>query len=433
MSNSGGYSSNELLNGADHPPTPAGAAAASAERNGHSNGHGGIKQGAQAWAQSAGSNLSHAARTTGNYISHASAETSKSIQGCFGGRSGRANRTDYEALATDENGAPIDKWTNRHPLLTRTLVTVLSLFLLLGAVVAAMLLHLVFGTLHAPSAEVQKAMLDSSLLLKGPESISVLNISDAGVNVAITGHFGLDPDRALDLWLGEKKSMGAWKRWDRSWIEWVLNDLHAVQVDVGEIRIAEPDWSIEIPEQKLDLISDGKKKKKNETSEPAFALDADAPAPPAADLLSFRIDPLYIPIPRLLNGKESEEELEQPPVIGGNHSSPRARKTLREVRLELLFKPAAPAEEIIAFVNRSVNSVQKSITLDLKVASLALKGLNAADWQKQSGGEKPDKKSKVKRSIVSAAKFVSLKEGQIRKRFTQKGESTSRACSRSIC
>jgi hypothetical protein len=318
------------------------------------------------------------------------------------------------------------KWSRRHPILLRSILAILGLLILLIAAVAAIVLHLVLGTLSAPSAEAQKAMIDSSILLKGPDSISLLNISDAGINVAISGRLGLDPDKALDLWLGEKDKMGAWKRWDRKWIEWAFMQVKAVKVEVGEIRIAEPDWSIDIPEQALDLIGGLKGNKSHKAEGVMSALSA------PVDLLSFHIDPLIIPLPSLVNTEESSSFAgEQPPLIGGNGSTPRTRKTLHPINLELLFKPASPAEEIIAFFNSSLTT--KRVTLDLKVAGLKMRGLNAKELRREEEGEQGAKGGKEKGgSWMNVAKWVDLKEGEIRKRFTQKSKYILHFCQRGL-
>ncbi|KDN53535.1 hypothetical protein K437DRAFT_252898 [Tilletiaria anomala UBC 951] len=369
------------------------------------------------WSSVTAIHASNAWKSASLAMSHTVSQASHTVQGCFPSNAYTALPTSDEQEPDEEEGAGRRhgaKWRQRHPLGFRSLLFAAALLALFLAAIAAMLLHLFLGTLSAPSPERQKAILDSSLLLKGPDTISVLNISDAGVSVAVSGWLGMDPDKALDLWLGEKDKMSAWKRWDRSWVEWVLKDVKAVKVEVGEIRIAEPDWNVDIPEQKIDLFGNNSRNG-GDHNDGFRALDDAMPAPQAPlDFISFQTDPLIIPIPRLLHAGQAAQ-FDRKEEVDGERSTNRTYSTMHPIRLELLFKPATPAENIIAFANASF--ARKHITLDLKVAGLHVSGLDAKALEREKEATKGAAKTTKSGGV---AKWIDLREGQIRKRFTQK-------------
>ena len=106
-------------------------------------------------------------------------------------------------------------WWKEHPIVARTVYAILGLILAILILIGIEVAHLLLSTLSAPSQLAQDRILDESLLLKGPDHVQLLNISDDGILVRVDARLGLDPDHALDLWLGEKGKQGWWKNRER--------------------------------------------------------------------------------------------------------------------------------------------------------------------------------------------------------------------------
>ncbi|PWN18578.1 hypothetical protein BCV69DRAFT_284886 [Microstroma glucosiphilum] len=271
------------------------------------------------------------------------------------------------------------KRTLRNPIVRAVLFTLLGLLVLILLLIGIEVAHISLSTLKSPSEEAQARILDEALVLEGPDSVRLLNISDDGIQVRVDGRLGLDPDRALDIWLGKRKVEGWWKRKDRDLVEWALGKVGGVKVELGQLTIAEPDWSLDIEEQELDLIPDQAKDGRSGAVKALSPRSVSASAPPRS-LLTFHLDPLYVPFPGLLHSSEAEG-----PILGGPNSTHRARLTMRPLNLTLLFKPVAPAPYLVTLGERAAK--QGNATLDIKVDSLSVKGITQAEMEGRPAGK----------------------------------------------
>lgn len=272
------------------------------------------------------------------------------------------------------------KRTLRNPIVRAVLFTLLGLLVLILLLIGIEVAHLSRSTLKSPSEEAQARILDEALVLEGPDSVRLLNISDDGIQVRVDGRLGLDPDRALDIWLGKRKEEGWWKRKDRDLVEWALGKVGGVKVELGQLTIAEPDWSLDIEEQELDLIPDQSKAGKSGAVKSLSRRSLATSAGPRS-LLTFHLDPLYVPFPGLLHSSEVADG----PILGGPNSTHRARLTMRPLNLTLLFKPVSPAPYLVALGERAAK--QGNATLDIKVDSLSVKGITQAEMEGRPAGK----------------------------------------------
>ncbi|CDR88215.1 uncharacterized protein SPSC_03876 [Sporisorium scitamineum] len=278
-----------------------------------------------------------------------------------------ASRRNSRSIHTSSE-ASFAAWRHEHPFIMRSLYTVAALLILLALIVVAVS-HLYLATLKSPSPEAQSRILDESLLLKGPDRVQLLNISDDGILVRVDARLGLDPDHALDLWLGQRGQQGWWKNKERKLVEWAVGKVAGVQVDVGEVRLAEigAAWAQEVL--------------------PPASLSSAEFDP--RDMLSFHLDPLVLPLPplkRKIDGgdKDSKDAL-RPPILG-NHSTPAAQHNMSPLNLTVLLKPVVPAPYIMDYAQHAIK--KGFAQLDVKIASLRVRGLAKSEIRGINHGRK---------------------------------------------
>lgn len=254
------------------------------------------------------------------------------------------------------SAASFAAWRHEHPYIMRSLYSVAALLVLVLILIIVAVSHLYMVTLKSPSPEAQSRILDESLLLKGPDRLQLLNISDEGILVRVDARLGLDPDHALDLWLGQRGEQGWWKNKERKFVEWAVGKVAGVQVDVGEVRLSEIGAAWE--SQTLAAAS--------LTSSPEFD---------PRDMLGFHLDPLVLPLPRLnrkIEGDSDGSDNVHPPILG-NHSTRAARQNMSPLNLTVLLKPVVPAPYILDYAQ---HAIRKGVAqLDVKIASLRVRGL----------------------------------------------------------
>ncbi|EST10169.1 hypothetical protein PSEUBRA_000582 [Kalmanozyma brasiliensis GHG001] len=253
------------------------------------------------------------------------------------------------------SAASFSAWRHEHPFIMRTLYAIVALLFILLVLIAVAVSHLYLATLKSPTPEAQSRILDESLLLKGPDRVQLLNISDEGILVRVDARLGLDPDHALDLWLGHRGKQGWWRNKERKLVEWTMGKVAGVQVDVGQVRLSE-----------IGAVWD-------QQALPSAGL-ASAGFDPR-DLLAFHLDPLVLPLPplnrKIEKGKDDEEAL-RPPILG-NHSTPAAQHNMSPLNLTVLLKPVVPAPYIMDYAQ---HAIKKGFAhLDVKIESLRVRGL----------------------------------------------------------
>ncbi|KAJ9479824.1 hypothetical protein PHBOTO_003304 [Pseudozyma hubeiensis] len=266
------------------------------------------------------------------------------------------------------SAASFAAWRQEHPFVMRSIYAIASLLLILLILIVVAVSHLYAATLKTPSPEAQSRILDESLLLKGPDRLQLLNISDEGILVRVDARLGLDPDHALDLWLGSRGDQGWWKNKERKLVEWAVGKVAGVQVDVGEVRLSEIGASWD--QQAL----------------PSTSLSANAFDP--RDMLGFHIDPLVLPLPplnRKIDGDNDDADALRPPILG-NHSTPAARHNMSPLNLTLLLKPVVPAPYILDYAQHAIN--KGFAQLDVKIASLRVRGLAKSEIHGINHGRK---------------------------------------------
>ncbi|SPO24996.1 uncharacterized protein UTRI_01511_B [Ustilago trichophora] len=278
-----------------------------------------------------------------------------------------ASRRNSRSIHTS-SAASFAAWRHEHPFLMRSLYTVAALLLTLLVLIIVAVSHLYLATLKSPSPEAQSRILDESLLLKGPDRLQLLNISDEGILVRVDARLGLDPDHALDLWLGQRGKQGWWKDKERKLVEWAMGKVAGVQVDVGEVRLAEIGASWE--QQMLP---------------PAVAASAEFDP---RDMLAFHLDPLVLPLPplnRKIHGGKDDKDALRPPILG-NHSTPAAQHNMSPLNLTVLLKPVVPAPYIMDYAQ---HAIKKGIAqLDVKIANLRVRGLAKSEIHGINHGRK---------------------------------------------
>ncbi|TKY85234.1 hypothetical protein EX895_006314 [Sporisorium graminicola] len=279
-----------------------------------------------------------------------------------------ASRRNSRSIHTS-SAASFAAWRQEHPFIMRSLYTVAALLLIVLALIVVAVSHLYLATLKSPSPEAQSRILDESLLLKGPDRVQLLNISDDGILVRVDARLGLDPDHALDLWLGPRGKQGWWKNKERKLVEWAVGKVAGVQVDVGEVRLAEIGAAWEqnlLPPASLSNVEFDPR-----------------------DMLGFHLDPLVLPLPplnRKIDGgdKDSKDAL-RPPILG-NHSTPAAQHNMSPLNLTVLLKPVVPAPYIMDYAQHAIK--KGFAQLDVKVASLRVRGLAKSEIRGINHGRK---------------------------------------------
>lgn len=270
------------------------------------------------------------------------------------------------------SAASFAAWRQEHPYVMRTLYAIVGLLLVLLVLIAIAVSHLYLATLKSPSPESQSRILDESLLLKGPDRLQLLNISDEGILVRVDARLGLDPDHALDLWLGRRGEQGWWKNKERKLVEWAMGKVAGVQVDVGEVRISEigAAWD-------QSVIS------------PAVIASSSESAFDPRDMLAFHLDPLVLPLPPLKrkidrNSEDNKDSL-RPPILG-NHSTPAAQHNMSPLNLTVLLKPVVPAPYIMDYAQHAIK--KGFAQLDVKIAGLRVRGLAKSEIHGINHGRK---------------------------------------------
>lgn len=330
------------------------------------------------------------------------------------------SQSPHPSSSSPSLGSRFHSFKSKHPNLLLSFISLSLLFLLLILFYAFILIHLLFFTLSPPNDSIKTQILDSSILLKGPDSISLLNISDDGILISLQGRLGLDPDRALDLYLGEKKNLGWLKRKERDWIEWSIGKIGGIQIETGEIVISEPDWKLDLKEDYLGILDPKKKNKKHQEEESPSSLslsakDDDDDNNPPLDLLSFHIQPLIIPLPNLSSNKKHASnphlDQDQEPILGGNHSTHKTHQTLNPLNLTLLLRPVSEAPEIMKVVKKAIK--KKKAILDLDLKSLRIRGIQRRQMKENEGDRKIG---------GGIAGWVDVRQNHIIKRLAEKSE-----------
>ncbi|KAL9939840.1 hypothetical protein V8E36_001657 [Tilletia maclaganii] len=358
-------------------------------------------------------------RTTST-LSHWAASTKAALKSSSGG--GGHHHQQHEELDEDE----LERRLRRKTALQRTAhiagVTLFALALALLVLGAILLGHLFIITLKPPSEDKQSAILTRALTLKGPDRLSLLNLTSEGVLVQLDARLGLDPDEAFDEWLGVRGSRSAWQNIERRWLEWGFRKVKGIRIDiVGPITVAEPDWSRDLPRRRLHLI-DGKhkKKKKQHVAEEDASVwsNRNSTAPPA-DLLDFAIEPLYIRLPPLRSRSAKSSIQPQDGAEGGDHPTHRAEHNLTPLNLTLLLKPLLPVSELAAIVEAAAK--KKKATLDINVPGVTVRGLGERDMRE---GERRKREGlpPIERGAMrygwGIAGWLSLRQGQTGSRVT---------------
>ncbi|PWN53592.1 hypothetical protein IE53DRAFT_300395, partial [Violaceomyces palustris] len=317
--------------------------------------------------------LGHAQRRTGllNHIkaswlglwrdsdAKASARRKRAQRRTVSGASASSRRSSRN-LANPRDGG--GTWRRYQPIVMTMVYTLAALTVLVLLLLGFAAAHLFLSTLKSPDAEAQSKILDESLLLKGPDRLQLLNISDDGILVRVDARLGLDPDHALDIWLGKKGKQGWWKNKERDLIEWAVGKVGGVQIEVGEVTLAQNGaaWT-----EHVGLDSSYYRASDDEERQPQ-------------DLLAFHLAPLVLPLPALRAPRSIIGDESKPPILG-NHSTPSARKNLNPLNLTILLKPVSPAPYILKFAEEAIE--QGKVKLDVKVRSLRVRGLSGKELQ----------------------------------------------------
>ncbi|UZJ56951.1 hypothetical protein CBS101457_006271 [Exobasidium rhododendri] len=266
------------------------------------------------------------------------------------------------------NATRLQNFKTYHPGLYWTIVALSSLILLVLLLLILAIAHLFVFTLRSPSEDVQQQIMAKSFSLDGPDSIEVLNLSQEGMTVSIQGRIGIDGKSALDEWLGERRTRSWYNRKERDVIEWAAGKIKGVQVDVGQVSVRSPDWSIHRKVNEVNLIPDGKEGK-DDTGDGSLARakkGEEAPQLPPTDLVTFNIETLYVPIPSFASRSTRDD-------FGG----PEATTALN---LTVLLKPSGP--DLMAFAQRAIKA--KKAILDVNVARVQVRGLNKKEWSQKA-------------------------------------------------
>jgi hypothetical protein len=293
------------------------------------------------------------------------------------------------------NATRLQNLKTYHPHLYRTLIALSSLILIVLFLLVLAIAHLFVITLRSPNEEIQQRIVSRSFSLDGPDSVEVLNVNENGLTVSVQGRIGIDGNSALDEWLGEKKTKGWYNRKERDVIEWAGGKIKGVQVDVGQIALRSPDWSIERKVDEVHLLPEGKDDAINDIV--TFTKSkSKLPNLPPTDLVTFHIDPLYVPLPAIGAGMTSRDEYDGP-------------EATTPLNLTILLKPSGP--DLMAFAQGALKA--KKAILDVNIESVHVRGLNQKEWNQQSI-------STFRRWSVPG--YVDVSMGDAWKRLGQKSE-----------
>lgn len=267
-----------------------------------------------------------------------------------------------------ENQSRLQNLKTNHPHLYLTLVILSSLILAVFFLLVLAIAHLFFITLRTPNEKLRNRIANRSFSLDGPDQLQVLNLSQDGLTVSVQGRIGIDSKSALDEWLGERRSKGWYNRKERDVIEWAVNKVKGVQVDVGKITLRSPDWTQDrdieevhlIPDNNTDLqfYSESKEERNMWKGEKLL------PEQPPTDLVTFQVDSLYVPLP----------------PVGSALSADQGPKANTMLNLTIVLKPSGP--DLMTFAQNA--SKAKKAILDVNVASVQVRGLNSKEWKQQS-------------------------------------------------
>ncbi|CAD6891343.1 unnamed protein product [Tilletia controversa] len=365
--------------------------------------------------------LTHAWQQTTHTVRQWTASLSAHGSGGNGGGDGEVEvEEDEDALEHRRQRKAV--WHRRAHVAGVALFAVVLALLVFGAIILG---HLFMITLRAPSQEKQAAILARSLTLKGPDRLSVLNLTSEGIHVQLDARLGLDPDDALDEWLGVRGSRSAWQNFERRWLEWSFRQVKGVRIDVtGVVLVSEPDYSKNLPSKRLHLIDAGKHKNKSgnahDDDETVFTNSGGDDSEPPADLLGFDIEPLYIRIPPLRASRSARSRDASGDDEDPDQPTHRASHNLTPLNLTLLLKPLSPIPRLVSFGEAAVN--KRKVTLDLNMPGLLVRGLGEYDLRegerRKAEGRAPVGKDQL-RTGWGVASWIALRQGQSGSRVTE--------------
>lgn len=247
--------------------------------------------------------------------------------------------------------------------------TIVGLLIAIGVVLLLLLIavaHLFLITLRSPNEAVQQRIIARSLNVDGPDKVELLNLTSEGVYVRIDGRIGLDGDAALNEWLGPRKEKGLWKRKERDLIEWVFTKVKGAEVDVGQVALRSPDWSVKRKVDEIHLLPEG------DDGDEGKKIQSLARQEPI-DLITFDIEPLLVPLPPLKGHGVTS--------LGNKDEAPEAKTPLS---LTVLLKPSAP--DLLVFAQNAIKN--KRAVLDFNVHSVRVRGLSQKEWTAGEAGKK---------------------------------------------
>ncbi|KAK0543611.1 hypothetical protein OC846_006028 [Tilletia horrida] len=302
-------------------------------------------------------------------------------------------------------------------------VALFSIFLAIFVFGAIVLGHLFIITLRPLSSQEQSAIVNRALIVKGPDRLSLLNLTSDGALVQLDARLGLDPDEALDEWLGARGSRSPWQNLERRWLEWGFRQVKGIRIDVlGSVSFSEQDKSKDLPPKHLHLI-DGKNQKKkhshNGTEPHTLEERTETPESPPAELLGFDIEPLYVRIPPLRSGKSRKSSGEKEQTGDASSPTDRAQTNLSPLNLTLLLRPLVPIPDLVAIGEKVVK--QKKATFDIHVPDVLVRGLGEKDMRegekRKAQGQVPKESSRLRRGW-GVAGWVNLRQGAATTRVT---------------
>lgn len=272
----------------------------------------------------------------------------------------RSESTDETVRNSSGIKAKLLRYRSEHPTAFIVLTALSGLFLFVLVLFLIVLFHLLFVTLRNPDDATQQRIMANSFSIDGPDNVRVVGLADNGLTINIQGRIGIDPDVALNEWLGERKDVSWWKRKDRDIVEWAVNKVAGVQVDVDTLALRSPDWSVKRDVDRVNLIPDDDKKKKKKYHASISKKQILPPTP--ADLVTFKIDPLLIPVPQV--GKSDHIKGQSAPAAD------------TPIDITLVIKPSGPA--LLEFARYTLEN--KTAYVDIKVTKARVRGLNFKDW-----------------------------------------------------
>lgn len=356
-----------MANRQDYPRTSLddveGGTAESAPLLGHDDGQGQQETGA------------HQGQHWSEYPAKWWAQTQEYVRGVQRRRSDRGKQRQQQANDTAINDEqPADQGRQRtlrrlrsqHPHAFIAVSALCGLIAVVLLLIAIVLLHLFLVTLRSPDDATQQRILARSFKIDGPDNVQVVRMAEDGLTVQIDGRIGMDPDAALNEWLGLRESNSWWKRKDRDIVEWALNKVKGVQVDVDTLAVRSPDWNVDRPVDRINLIPDDGKGVWTAYDDGHFEAERNSPSNllPPSDLVTFNIEPLLVPVPSVGSGGSKGDK----GADGPDATTP--------INLTVVLKPSGPA--LLAYAQHTLEN--KTAFIDVQVKSARIRGLNAKDW-----------------------------------------------------